>query len=108
MILNLNCGYPYPYPENLTDNQSEILSQAAGDFTLELKDVIHFEWMHELTIGFKSHEAAVAAQLRTNWAWYDGATILAAPTSSEDGYIAPAIVTNGMAWCGFILLPDAT
>lgn len=108
MKLILRNGYPFPYPSGLSEQQQEAIADAASGNRLELASVIHFEWLHELTIEFASEAAFCAAQAVTGWnAWPSDDYILVAKTSAEDGYGHPAIVAGDMAYCGFILMEDS-
>ena len=102
MILHLRNGYPYPYPDNLTEAEQESISMSAAGNELEIHGVAHFEWLHTVTVEFTDDEALERAARLTGWGDWDY-RVLEAPTSSGDGYDHPAIVVGGMAYCGFIL-----
>lgn len=107
MKLILLNGYPYPYPQNLTEYDQEDLANAASGNTLEISGIVHFEWLHTVTVEFESYEVMHSAQTLTGWErWSPDMPILEAFTSIADGYDHPAILANGMAYCGFILKED--
>lgn len=104
MLLHLQNGYPFPYPENLTADQQEEISESAAGVTLYIPGVIRFQWLHTVTVEFESFELAEQARRVTGWPfWGRPGRALEAQTSSPDGYEHPAIVANGKAYCGFIL-----
>jgi len=95
-----NC-YPYPYPQDATEAEQEAISDEAGAGELVLADVIHFEWLHTVTVEFATFDAWAAAQQATGWKSWDTPLTLEAPTSGPEGYEHPAIIAAGKAWCGF-------
>jgi hypothetical protein len=104
MKLQLRNAYPFPYPSCLTEAQALTLAEAAQGLFLTLDGVLHFEWLHTVTIEFSTPNAMRAARSLTGWRRYDStANILEAPTSSNDGYNHPAILARGRAYCGFVL-----
>ena len=106
MNLILQNGYPYPYPEHLSDDEQAVLSHEATDLdnSLTIAGVVHFEWKYTITVEFASHEQAKTAMAQTGWRWWDqGGVILEAASSSKDGYDQSAIITGNKAYCGFIL-----
>lgn len=104
MNLILSNGYPYPYPDGLTEAQQEELSMAAPAYRLVIAGVVHFEQKYTTTIEFIDHDAYRAAQAITGWAaWGDHQLVLEAPTSAADGYDYPAIVVGKHAYCGYQL-----
>lgn len=105
MMLVLTNGYPYPYPENLTEVESERIANEALSHYLDLGGIKSVEWKHEFTVEFIDAEHLQLAQEKTGWESY-GDLILAAPTSKADGYDHPAILTKGMAYCGFYVAAD--
>lgn len=102
--LLLTNGYPHPYPDDATDEQVEQWAEAAGSTLERVHGVVHFEWLHTVTIEFADRDHYHAARTRfPEWrAWSH--LVLEAPTSSEEGYEHPAIIAAGKAYCGFILL----
>jgi len=106
MKLMLTNGYPYPYPDGLTDKQQEAISEAAPGRTFELDGVVQFEWKHTVTVEIKDDfRAWLDARRVTGWlVWSEG--VLEAPTSCADGYDHPAIIVGDTAYCGFYLLAD--
>lgn len=104
MILTLRNGYPYPYHDGLSGAQVEALCLAAPETTMALAGVVHFEWLHTVTVAFESAQSRHAAQCVTGWpAWDERAHVLEAITSAADGYAHPVIVADGRAYCGFQL-----
>lgn len=102
MILLLESGYPFPCPENFDPDTYD-----AREYTLDVKGVVHFEWLHTLTIEFKDYEAFEQARVLTDWdVWSRENYILEARVSVEDGYNHPAIIVKDKAYCGFILLGE--
>lgn len=102
MRLRLINGYPYPYPKGLTQEQEDDVNEAALSRTLEIEGVVHFEWLHTVTVEFDSWGSYNSATNLTGWkAW--SFLVLEAQTSSGDGYNHPAIVVGNTAYCGFIL-----
>lgn len=107
MRLILQNGYPYPFPEGLTPEQTEDINERAPERLLTLFSVAHFEWKHTVTVEFSTHDIACAVQASTGWKWWDETRgILEAETSTGDGYGHPAIIVNDTAYCGFILKAD--
>jgi hypothetical protein len=111
MKLILTNHYPFPYPENISEEHGERLSSESTDRQLELHNVIHFEQKHTTTVEFGDLEAYTEAKQKTGWKpWGTEGTeqfILEAPVSSDDGY-GPyaAIIVKNEAWCGTILAAD--
>ena len=106
MKLILTNGYPYPYPNGLTPDLEDALSNAAPSIRLELAGVTHFEWLHTVTVKFVDDNAESSARVSTGWSdWSPG--VLEAQTSSGDGYDHPAIIVGDVAYCGFQLRADA-
>jgi len=105
MRLRLINGYPYPYPTGLSEAEQEALSEAAAGEDLLLECVVHFEWLHTVTVEFDNVLSLLEAQGKTNWTvWGTGAgPVLQAPQSAADGYNHPAIIAGDKAYCGFIL-----
>lgn len=102
MRLRLINGYPYPYPEGLPPEEEARISDASRSRTLEIEGVVHFEWLHTVTIEFVNWGCYNAAANLTGWKEWSF-LILEAQTSSADGYNHPAIVVGNTAYCGFIL-----
>lgn len=105
MQLRLTKGFPYPFPSGLTQEQEDLIAYDADNIFLILDDVTLFEWVHTVTIEFASPEAFQKAQLQTGWKTWC-ANVLEAPTSAEDGYNHPAIISGDRAYCGFLLFAD--
>ncbi|HRO59376.1 MAG TPA: hypothetical protein PKZ27_02990 [Rhodocyclaceae bacterium] len=103
MRLRLTNGYPYPYPEGLSSEEQEAISEAAGSKQLVLDGVVHFEWLHTVTVEFALLHALDRAIETTGWKSWNGAWVLEAPVSAADGYGHPAIIAGDTAYCGFIL-----
>lgn len=105
MRLILRNGYPYPYPKNASEAEHEThISNAAG-IMLDIPGVVHFEWLHSVTVEFVDDEAFDHAQRITGWKTWDY-RVLEAQTSAADGYQHPAIIAANCAFCGFNLVPD--
>ena len=105
MRLRMTNGYPYPYPQGLSEaEQDEINDRAAGEDLL-LDGVNHFEWLHTVTVEFDNVLSLLEAQGKTGWQLFGSGhnCILEAPTSLADGYGHPAIIVGDRAYCGFIL-----
>lgn len=104
MILTLTNGYPYPYPENLTQQEQDALSEAAPGTMLDLPGVKHFEIKHTVTVEFENYAAFEYARLATGWPLWDAYLTLEAKHSVEDGYdIITSLVVKDIAYCGFYL-----
>lgn len=106
MKLILEAPYPYPLPDDY-DSDKWLYSHDAA-LTLELDNVVHFEWKHTITVEFDTYQHMREAQELTGWPkWGDpDYHILEAPTSVEDGYYGhSAILVKDRAYCGFILVP---
>ena len=109
MKLILSHGYPYPTPENLTEEEVDELAESHLR-TLTLYGVRHFEQKYTTTVEFKTAGDAAAAHVVTGWPyWGENDTILEAP-STADGYEFPSIITNEefdgapqTAYCSVIL-----
>lgn len=102
MRLRLLNGYPFPFPTKLPLQDQEDISEAAASKSMELRGVLHFEWLHTLTVEFRSWGACNDAANRTGWKPYSY-LVLEATTSPGDGYDHPAIVVGNTAYCGFVL-----
>lgn len=105
MKLILQNGYPYPYPANLTQKEQDELAEAAAGHRLEIEGVSFWQWLHTMTVQFKTFADYEKAKQLTGWEHWSH-DVLEAPTSSADGYGHPAIVAAGMAYCGFIFTDD--
>jgi len=105
MRLVLTNHYPFPYPENVSQEGAERISNEATDRTLEIPGVTHFEQKHAVTVAFKDKAHYDHAQAATGWVrWGSIGLILKADVAKDEGYGPfPAIVTGGDAWCGVIL-----
>lgn len=103
MRLILTNGYPYPYPLDATEAQQEALTEASASHRLELAGVATFQWLHTVTVEFRTDSMTDHAAERTGWTEWC-ARVLEAKTSSGDGYDHPAIIVNDMAYCGFLLV----
>lgn len=109
MNLIMSNGYPFPYPDGLTEAQQEEISQAAPAYRLVIAGVTHFEQKHTTTVEFRDTDSYLTAKAITGWAaWCDLKLVLEAPTSAADGYDYPAIVVGKVAYCGHQLVdvPD--
>lgn len=107
MRLILTHGYPYPFPESLSEAEEETISANASNVRLELEGVVHFEWLHTITVQFASREEADCARSVAGWEWWDEAShILEAPSNVDEGYNHPAILAENHAYCGFQLVAD--
>jgi hypothetical protein len=108
MKLILRNGYPFPYPSNLSEKEQEQIANDAGDYEIALLGVRHFEWLHTVTVEFRSLYHYQQALETTGWRDWDASRwILEATTSAADGYDHPAIIVRDKAYCGFILMEDA-
>lgn len=106
MKLILQNPYPYPYPSKAFDAEKDRIAEEAGQRQLVLEGVVNFQWLHAVTVEFESYEATIQTR-SLGWApWGTDRFVYEAPTSAEDGYGHPAIIANGFAWCGFILVPS--
>lgn len=104
MKLILTNGYPYPYPANLTDEEAEVIAEMAQGVQRVIEGVVHFEWTHTVTVEFQHLQTAYMYERGLGWKqWGNDPLILEAPTSAADGYDHPAIIADGIAYCGFIL-----
>lgn len=107
MRLTLTNGYPFPYPEGISDAESDAIADDASEYSFELANVFHFEMKHTITVEFLKYEDFEAARKATGWrVWGDGVGggyVLEAKHSSKDGYAHPAIIVGDRAYCGFIL-----
>lgn len=107
MQLILTNGYPFPYPEGLTEYQTDAIALDAQERRLVLEGVKAFETKYTVTVEFVDAAAYHKAREATGWADWDGeGLILEAPASAKDGYDFPAIVAGGFAWCGIFLASD--
>lgn len=103
MKLTLTNGYPYPYPDGLSDEEADDISEAAGGIALVLHGVKHFQWLHTVTVEFENWYYLYAADTATGWKTWDNGLVLEAPISAADGYGHPAIIVGDTAYCGLIL-----
>lgn len=105
MRLTLQNGYPYPLPPGFDFDAHNPHVHFVG-----FDGVRHFEWLHTLTIEFDTQEGARQAIESSGgaWTWWaEDINAVEAQTSAEDGYGHPAIIYNGMAYCGFILRDES-
>lgn len=108
MRLALRNGYPYPYPSGISEAEQERIANDAPDHEIVLHGVRHFEWLHTVTVEFRSLYHYQLALETTLWRPWDASRwILEATTSAEDGYEHPAIIVRDKAYCGFALMEDA-
>ena len=105
MKLILSNGYPSPMPTHLTEVELDNIIDDAPGVILELDGVVHYEWKHTLTIEFESRAAFHQAVNLTGWDEY-APLILDAETDPDEGYEHPAIIADGIAYCGFIVRCD--
>lgn len=105
MKLILQNGYPYPYPEGLTEVQQDEIAARAGDVKLVLQGVTHMQWLHTLTVEFENRPAFDVAQRMTGWMQWSP-MVLEAANSTADGYDHPAIIVRNVAYCGFALTDE--
>lgn len=108
MKLILTNGYPYPYPTDLTEEQQEEISKKAGSLQTVIDGVVHFQWLHTVTVEFSddlAHWEKAQELLTKGWKQWFGNT-LEAPISAADGYGHPAIILGNVAYCGFTLVGD--
>ena len=102
MRLRLINKYPHPFPEGLPPEEEDRISDASRSRTLEIDGVVHFEWLHTVTIEFDSWGSYNAATNLTGWKEWSF-LVLEAQTSSGDGYDHPAIVVGNTTYYNFIL-----
>jgi hypothetical protein len=105
MRLILRNGYLYPYPKNASEAEHETHSCNAGGIMLDIPGVVHFEWLHSITVEFADDEAFEHAQRTTGWKTWSY-RVLEAQTSAADGYQHPAIIAANCAFCGFNLVSE--
>lgn len=104
----------YPWPEQYSEGAKRAFSKRAGEICLELHGVVHFEWLHSVTVEFKDQESFDKAQALTGWKRWDSPKfILEAKTSSVEGFGHPAVIADVLyclqpktAYCGFMLLEE--
>jgi hypothetical protein len=107
MRLILRNGYPFPYPKGLSEQEQEAISHEAPEHEIGILGVRHFEWLHTVTVEFRSLHHYQMAQALTGWRDWDASRwILEVQTSGEDGYDHPAIIVRDKAYCGFILVEE--
>ncbi len=108
--LRLTNGYPHPYDLDADSEQVDQWAEEAGGNARIVSGVVHFQWLHTVTVEFASVRDAEAAVARfPEWTQYGRAEdlILEIPQDADEGYAHPALIAGGMAWCGFILEPEA-
>ena len=105
MKLILTNGYPFPYPANLTEAESDAINAAAAETTLEIHNVWVFERKHTVTVEFETYQAYLDAIDKTGWTNWSH-TVAEAKTSQDDGYEHPAIIAGNTAYCGFQLVNE--
>jgi hypothetical protein len=103
MNLILSNGYPFPYPDGLTEAQQEEISLAAPSYRLVVAGVTHFEQKFTTTAQFRDNDAYATALAITGWKPWSP-LVLEAPTSAADGYDYPAIIVGNVAYCGYQLV----
>jgi len=108
MKLLLTNGYPFPFPEGGVPDDFEggNVPYDCRDYSLQLDEVVHFEWLHTITVEFANAQACETARNLTGWFYWGLPEYLTleARASTEDGYEHPAIVAKDTAYCGFTLL----
>ena len=105
MILLLAAGRPYPVAHDLTDEESDHISENPS--SLELHGVVLLEWKFELTVEFRDFAAFELAKALTGWPVYDGSyKILSATYDTDEGYEAPAIIAGRHAYGSFVLIEE--
>lgn len=105
MKLVLQNGYPYPYPEGLSEAESDVIAGRAGGAELVLSGVTHVQWLHTVTVEFADSTAFEDARRLTGWTQWSP-LVLEAPTCADEGYDHPAIITGSVAYCGFVLTDE--
>lgn len=101
MRLVLENGYPYPLPSDFDSDGYD-----ARSHEVVIHSVARIEWLHTLTVEFAHLDAFEAARQRSRcWKRWSH-LVLEAIVSSADGYEHPAIVFDGKAYCGFVLMQD--
>jgi hypothetical protein len=103
MNLILSNGYPFPYPDGLSEAQQEEISQAAPSYRLVVAGVTHFEQKYTTTVQFRDTDTYHTALAVTGWKPWSP-LVLEAPTSAADGYDYPAIIVGNVAYCGYQLV----
>lgn len=100
--LTLQNGYPSPYPEGLSEEEQEEISENV--VSLVIPGVVNFEWLHTVTVEFADQASYDAAKALTGWTvWDEKSLVLEAQTSAAEGYAHPAILAGDKAYCGFML-----
>jgi hypothetical protein len=103
MNLILSNGYPFPYPDGLSEAQQQEISQAAPSYRLVVAGVTHFEQKYTTTVQFRDTDTYHTALAVTGWEPWSP-LVLEAPTSAADGYDYPAIIVGNVAYCGYQLV----
>ncbi|HQT89956.1 MAG TPA: hypothetical protein PK677_15685 [Acidiphilium sp.] len=103
MRLLLRNGHPYPKKASAAEQENH--SGNTGGVMLDITGVVHFEWLHVITVEFEDDEAFEHAQRTTGWKTWSY-RVLEAQTSPADGYQHPAIIAANCAFCGFNLVPE--
>lgn len=98
--LTLQNGYPSPYPEGLTDEESDEIADNVT--SLDIVGVVAFQWLHTITIEFADQASYDAAKALTGWTPWSP-LVLEAQSSAAEGYAHPAILAGDKAYCGFML-----
>jgi hypothetical protein len=101
----LGDGYPFPYPEGLTEQEQDDLAAGLAVEDLRLKGVASVEWRFELTIQFVDRASYDAAKAATGWeAWDEAALILSASLEGREGRgDMPALIIRDKAYCRWML-----
>ncbi|MFG1227126.1 hypothetical protein [Xanthobacter wiegelii] len=104
--LILGDGYPYPYPEGLTEQEQDDLAASLAVEDMRLKGVVSVEWRFELTIEFVDRESYDAAKATTGWeAWDEGALLLSATLEGREGRgDIPALIVGDKAYCRWMIV----
>lgn len=106
MQLVLQNGYPFPYPDNLSEAAQEEIAAQAGGTQLVLDGVVSLQFLHTLTVEFEDSVAFHKAKALTGWRrWCEN--VLEAQLG-ETEYLLPGIVVENTSFAGFFLYaPEA-
>lgn len=109
MKLILGNGYPFPYPDYLSEVELNAINETAPSISMAIDNVRGIEWKYTLTVEFDTLEHLQEAEKLTGWPRWGRCEfyyILEAFVSVLDGYDHPAVVVGGKAFCALMVRED--
>jgi len=101
----LGDGYPYPYPEGITEEEHEEIVGEMDVEAMRLHGVDSVEWRFEWTIQFVDQASYDAAKDATGWESFDArALILSIPTEHPGRGGMPGIIVKDKSFARWMIV----